>query len=175
MITGIRREWNNGMLGPLGGSHYSWSWGKRACRHTLLLLVGPLQKRFTLDSRDQRIHERIIVRIPEHSWKKPWSRVWRPLEAKEPRNGGCLGVEGMIGKQGRRGTAAVSLSLGFCILGWQHWKPEAMVKRNSKTVFLQSDVPIVFQKPLQVLQCDEFLSQLAGDLGGFKYHFNYIL
>lgn len=124
------------MLGPLGGSHYSWRWGKRACRHALLLLLGPPETRFTLDSRDERVHERIRVRTSEHSWEKPWSRVWRPLEAREPRKGGCLGVEGMIGKQGRRGKAAVSLSLGLCILSWQHRKPEAMVKRSSKRASL---------------------------------------
>lgn len=37
----VIREWNNAMLGPLGGSHYSWRWGKRACRHTLLAAAGP--------------------------------------------------------------------------------------------------------------------------------------
>lgn len=104
------------------------NWGKGSCpSHIAAGSVGPLESQYSMDSGDQRIAERILVRIYGNSWEKPRGRVWRPLEAEEPLNSDGLGVEGM--KREERGKGALLLHLGQDWVSWadigswnQGWK-----------------------------------------------------
>lgn len=108
------------------------------------------------------------------------------MEDKEPRKGGYLRVVRMIGKQGRRGHCCcfswprvVYLKLTTLEAGSngeKKFETGFLAPVGFGTAAISSQMfPLSFRSPCQVLQYDEFLSQLAGDLGGFKYYFNYIL